>query len=402
MGAEVVAIHDTTEFTFDGSGDSRKGLGRARSVRSKQGFFAHLSIAVTPDGRPLGSLAMECWAREQLRVKKRKMCGGDLAKIPGRESARWGRQVTEAEHVVGDRASLIHVMDREADAYPLLSMMVHENRRFVTRVARERLVFTLEEDGELGDEPVSLTEFLVDLPNVLGREVDIGRRRQTGKTLPNTLKTHPDRGARTAKLKIGAGRLAFRRPHYLGDDSPEELELNVVQVREVDAPADVDPIAWVLTTNEPISTPEEIERVVDLYRQRWLIEEFFKALKTGCDFESRQLESFATLTNALALMLPVAWQMLLIRWMSRTNPSAPADTVLTSSQMTILRSCGQKLSPGATALDAFYAVAGLGGHIKNNGAPGWLTLFRGLETLTTLERGWRIASAQNSPSSCDQ
>jgi hypothetical protein len=189
----------------------------------------------------------------------------------------------------------------------------------------------------------------------------------------------------------------------LGDEFHEELELNVVQVREVDTPESADPIAWVLVTNEPVETPEQIEKVVDYYRQRWLIEEFFKAIKTGCDFESRQLESFDTLTNALGLFLPVAWQMLLLRWMSRTNPSAPAETVLSPVQMILLRNCGQKLpKSGATALDALYAVAGLGGHIKNNGAPGWLTLARGLEDLTKLERGWRIASAQISPTSCDQ
>jgi hypothetical protein len=402
-GEKVIAIHDTTELTFNVSGELRDGLGRGRSEQSKQGFFAHVSMAVALDGKPLGSLAMSCWAREQRRKGKRKLSGAELAGVQNKESARWGLQVKEVEGLVADRAKLIHVMDREADAYPLLCGMAEHDRSFVVRVARERLVFGLEPDGALSDEPMPLSEFLVDLPTVLTREVPLGRRRPTEKTLPKTNKTHPERAARTAKLAICAGRLAFRRPRYLGDEFHEELELNVVQVREVDTPESADPVAWVLVTNEPVETPEQIEKVVDYYRQRWLIEEFFKAIKTGCDFESRQLESFDTLTNALGLFLPVAWQMLLLRWMSRTNPSAPAETVLSPVQMILLRNCGQKLpKSGATALDALYAVAGLGGHIKNNGAPGWLTLARGLEDLTKLERGWRIASAQISPTSCDQ
>jgi hypothetical protein len=41
-----------------------------------------------------------------------------------------------------------------------------------------------------------------------------------------------------------------------------------------------------------------------------------------------------------------------------------------------------------TVREALLAVAALGGHIKNNGAPGWLVLYRGFRDLTLLEIGW--------------
>jgi hypothetical protein len=44
-------------------------------------------------------------------------------------------------------------------------------------------------------------------------------------------------------------------------------------------------------TTEPIATEQQVAAVVDAYRQRWLIEEFFKALKTGCQYQQLQLES---------------------------------------------------------------------------------------------------------------
>jgi IS4 transposase len=47
-----------------------------------------------------------------------------------------------------------------------------------------------------------------------------------------------------------------------------------------------------LYTSEPIDTAEQLLTIVDQYRSRWVIEEFFKALKTGCAFEKRQLESY--------------------------------------------------------------------------------------------------------------
>jgi hypothetical protein len=400
-GEKVLVIHDTTEMAFGGTPGSRRGLGHARSSASKPGFFSHVSLAVSAAGKPLGTVGMTCWARKQRRSGKRKVSGHELAQVEDKESARWGLQINEVEHLVGGRAPLLHVMDREADAYPLLSGMVERGQHFVVRVARERLVFELEPDGVPSDAPLPLSHFLLDLPTVLVREVPLRRRKAT--SLARSKELHPERAARTAKLAISAGRVAFRRPKYWGDDLPAHLELNIVQVSEVNAPDARDAISWVLVTTEPISSPSQIEAVIDHYRQRWLIEEFFKALKTGCDFESRQLESFQTLTNALGLLLPVAWQMLLLRWLSRTTPTAPAETVLSPIQITLLRNTGQKLAlSGATVLDALYAVAGLGGHIRNNGPPGWLTLSRGMQDLSMLERGWKIASGEKSATPCDQ
>jgi hypothetical protein len=150
----------------------------------------------------------------------------------------------------------------------------------------------------------------------------------------------------------------------------------------------------VLITTEPISTAAEIEAVVDHYRHRWQIEEFFKALKTGCSFEERQLESLKTLTNALALFLPIAWQMLLLRAVSRATPNAPAETVLTSIQIEVLRHYEPEKLPrrGVTAHHALMAVAGLGGHLKRNGPPGWRTLSYGMQELVAMTDAWEAGA----------
>ena len=42
--------------------------------------------------------------------------------------------------------------------------------------------------------------------------------------------------------------------------------------------------------------------------------------------------------------------------------------------------------------DILYAVANLGGHIKYNGPPGWMVLFRGMNQLNLLETGWKLRS----------
>ena len=139
------------------------------------------------------------------------------------------------------------------------------------------------------------------------------------------------------------------------------------------------PIEWRLVTTEPITTTEQVLRIVEWYRTRWLIEEFFKCLKTGCAYEKRQLESLDTLLVALALLAPIAWQLLLMRYLARERPDVGATVALTQRQIAILRATpvGRRLAARPSIRDALRAVARLGGHLRQNGEPGWLVLHRG-------------------------
>jgi len=81
-----------------------------------------------------------------------------------------------------------------------------------------------------------------------------------------------------------------------------------------------------------------------------------------------------------------------MRASSRSPIEAPIITVLTPIQITILKSeSGIPLTKRSTAAEAYLAVARLGGHIENNGAPGWRVLGRGYHELLTLEVGYKIA-----------
>jgi hypothetical protein len=164
-------------------------------------------------------------------------------------------------------------------------------------------------------------------------------------------------------------------------------------VWEPKPPKGEDALEWILFTTEAVDTPEQLHAVVDNYQSRWVIEEFFKALKTGCAFEKRQLESFHALSNALAVFSVVAWRMLLARSVARAQPHAGAGTVLTKTQLRLVQHKLKLTKLPATAREAAFAVARLGGHLKRNGDPGWLTLGRGFERLIFLEAGWHAAAA---------
>jgi hypothetical protein len=127
---------------------------------------------------------------------------------------------------------------------------------------------------------------------------------------------------------------------------------------------------------------------IHIYRARWIVEEFFKALKTGCQFEKRQLESFHSLTNALALFLPLATRLLALRSAARSAPKAPC-TALSERQIRLLRAhTARPIDARPTNEQACLALAELGGHLRSNGPPGWMILGRAFERLLILELGW--------------
>jgi hypothetical protein len=169
----------------------------------------------------------------------------------------------------------------------------------------------------------------------------------------------------------------------------------VVQVLEEDPPAGAEPIEWVLATSLPITRRTQLEHIIDIYRARWTIEEFHKALKTGCMFEKRQLESFESLTTLLALCYPVACELLRVRSRAR-QPGLSAADALRPSLLECLHAHPQarKLSLTPTAQEALAAIAGLGGHQKHNGPPGWQSLAAGYAKLMEFEAGWLAHAAQ--------
>jgi hypothetical protein len=177
---------------------------------------------------------------------------------------------------------------------------------------------------------------------------------------------------------------------------PAELKVNVVHVLELQAPEGCEPVEWFLLTDQRVDTEAQVLRVVDDYRTRWGIEEFFKALKTGCNIERRQHESKHALLNALAIFLTLAWAILLLRHVSRDRQTSAqlATEVFSPRQIEILRAkSGGKITSMPSVREAVLALARLfGGHLPKNGDPGWQILGRAYESLLLVELGWRLAA----------
>jgi hypothetical protein len=226
---------------------------------------------------------------------------------------------------------------------------------------------------------------------VVNREAKLSKRID-GARSPKQKSAHPSRGTRKATLSMGAASITFKRPPTRERTDAPSLTVNVVRVWEAKPPAGEAPIEWLLATSEPIDSQEALQKTVDRYRTRWAIEEYFKALKTGCGFSERQLGDDEGLINAFAMFVPIACRLLALRSAAHHDADAPATRVLEPDEIEVLRVLGRRpLPPNPTTRDALLAVAALGGHRKWAPDPGWLTISRGFAELASMTRGWRAA-----------
>ena len=371
---DVLVVHDTTQFEFGGS-THREGLGRL--VNPGQGFFGHVSLATSADGlrEPLGLLNVETVFRHDQPTPRSKRRPSDNRG----ESKRWRDGVDRAEACLDDSVRAIHVMDREADSYAILAALDDAGRSYVIRAFQDRVLIGSDEDH--------LREVAKRAKTAFEREVPLSRRPHRTGAIG---KRHPAREGRIARLSFSATTVEIPKTSNAKQSGKNSIHINVVYVIERRPPRGEPPVEWFLLTNLPTGNDEEIAFVVDCYRGRWTIEEYFKALKTGCQYEKRQLESAHSLLNALAVLAPVAWRLLLLRHLARHAPERPASAALTPIQLDVLHAVAKRpIAARPTVKEAMLAIAALGGHIPRNGDPGWLVLGRGMHDLLLLELGWR-------------
>jgi transposase-like protein/DDE family transposase len=389
----VIAIHDTTHVEFAAK---REDLGPTTG-KNRFGFAAHMVLLVDEkDGLPLGCGHFETLKRTGKKRRQRERLGQKRA-TPGdktRESLRWIHGFDAIEDARNEEFEVIHVADAEADFFELLAHITQRNGRFVIRAGQ--LERTVLDDGE----PESLREIANRISPTAWREVELGERKHRPRTFnPGRLRRHPERASRSAKLAIGATRIAIKKSSYSGVQSAP-FEVNVVRIWEPAPPRGESPIEWILLTTENSCSASALHRITDIYRKRWIIEEYFKALKTGCSLEKRQVESYAALCKVLALFIPIACRLLLLRGLERIDAQIPAARVFSQIDLKLMASApsNRTLPSPKTIADAMNHLARLGGHIRNNGRPGWQTLAWGYEKLLMIRLGWELATAQK----CDQ
>jgi hypothetical protein len=114
-----------------------------------------------------------------------------------------------------------------------------------------------------------------------------------------------EESVRRARLTIGGFpaffyRAAKRNKKYV--KTPNPVEVNIVVIREIDAPPKATPLLWVLITDLPADSYGNLIEVGRAYELRWAIEEYFKLLKSGYQIEKTKLNSGEKISKLLVVL----------------------------------------------------------------------------------------------------
>lgn len=377
-GERHVVVHDTTELSFPGDAE-RSGL---HFTGTRNTLQLHVSLSVELCEAPVvhGVASLRAYVLHKGGYREVLEGGDTVALQVG--SQRWIDGVKRVHSATDGNRQLIHVMDREADDFMLWHQIMETGGDFVIRAAQDRRIAGTDSH---------LFNMLNDAAISFERTVHVSARSRRGRA-PNP--AHPPRDAREARLSVRSGTVDIRRAKKLRQVGPETLRLNMVEVVELNPPQDEDAVSWVLITTLPIDSHDDVADVIDIYRKRWLIEEYFKALKSGCRLEERQAESSWSVMNVVALLVPIAVRLLQIRAFGRHPETAVARTVLDDVELDALRAMPRaKLPRKPTNRDVMLAIARLGGLLKQNGEPGWIILGRGYAKFLAFLEGWRAGLA---------
>jgi hypothetical protein len=348
------------------------------------GFFVHSALALREDGLPLGLLHQYVWMRSAAERGKRTQ--RRHKETADKESQRWLDTEQACVAALPADRQVVLISDREADFYDYLAVPRRPGQHVLVRAKLRRRI--AESKQLLGvavrAQPVA-GHLRVRVPRKDGqpeRQATLAVRYGTFALLPPS--THP------------------RRQEL----SP--LPLQAILVREVEPPAGVKPLEWLLLTTLPVASLAEAERVVRWYALRWRIERYHFVLKSGCKLEELQLETAARLRRALALYAIVAGRLLHLTYLARQEPEASCEPSVSREEWEVLwrRFCpGQALPAQPPSLhQALGWIARLGGFLgrKRDGEPGVKVLWRGLRTLRAMVIGFQLAKATHSEQSSDE
>ena len=388
--AIVLAVEDGSELDYS-SHRSVEGLGFVGDGIGR-GLLQHSTLAVTTDGHLLGILHQIWWKRTRTpKGEKRRQ-----RQARAKESDLWGDSI-RAIGAIGPNTRLIHVTDRGGDCYGTMHAAYAAGQGFLIRAKHDRYV---------NDSTEHLWGLMERQPVMGTRTIHVSARPAKRKL--------PAQPARTAELAIRYARIQVPPPRN-DPRFKQPLSAWAVHVVELDPPAGVEPVEWMLLTSEPVENIDQANRCVDWYTYRWLIEEWHKAEKTGCRLEASQLKSADALERLAALIAVVAVRLIQLRELAQaaTSPGGPVGESL-SDQPAALRNlvpsdwimvvsrlakCRQEcLTPRLFWL----TLAKRGGFIgrKSDGLPGWQTIWKGWAEVVLLVQGVEMHRAIAAEQSC--
>jgi hypothetical protein len=398
----ILVAQDTSELELT---RAQEKVGGPLSDEEHWGIHVHPSLVMTPEQLPLGILHAHMWARDPADFHKR--LKARTKPIQDKESFRWlagYQQACELRRAIGTQ--VVSLSDSEGDIYECFAAWADTSEGptadFIVRACQNRSL-SKQDPAYEKDVTTLLWEAVENQPVQGRRTIDVSSRpAQTG----DGSRRRQARSARMTSVTFQATTVTLkgvRRPGENGGPSIKlpDVTVNAVLVREENPPAGETAIEWLLVTSLPVTTLSEIETVVDYYSCRWLIEQYFKVLKSGCQVEKLQLETTDRLMACLAVYLVVAWRVLYLLRLGRECPEMNCQAALTAEEWqstwrVVKREEPPKKAPALGVM--IRLIAQLGGYIpRPNDPPGSKTMWIGLQRVRDFALAWSIFRPNKPP-----
>ena len=373
-GRDIVVVQDTSELALGGRRARENGYGPIGKGGALGGLLLHAALVLeTGSNALLGLVEAKVWNRDAGQAAPRRSRA-----TRDKESQRWLDVAARASDVLSAAKSITVISDRESDIYEHFAQR-RPNTHLIVRACQNRKIEAEHEEGLL------LFTFVDGLP-------EAGR-------VSVKIPAAPGRKERIAQLAIRFSPVELRRPrHGASGDLPKTIGVMMLDVREISTPEDSKPLHWRLLTTHEVTNLDQACRIVDLYRMRWSIEEFFRLLKTaGFDIEEADIgDPQAMIKFVTAAAIAAVTIMQLVKARDGTTDQQLSDAFEPDDQP-ILEAVSARLE-GATALQknphpkgslafASWVIGRLGGWTGYYDKPGPKVMRRGLDDFRRIKYG---------------
>jgi hypothetical protein len=388
----VILVQDTTEIDVTRPEQQVTGAGPLDDG-ARRGALLHPLHAFTPNGTPLGTVHATAWIREEGKATAASLTRAERAAIPieEKESYRWVTTLRQAQQEARHcpNTQFISVADSEADVFEVFVQAASDsaNSHWIVRAGQDRALCG--ENGRIS-EVTLLREQVLAQPVLFENTISVRGRKS--KLSQETRGRRQPRDSREADVAVRATRVTLRGP-WRADRTLPAVTVNVVLVCEINPPPNDQPVEWLLITSLPIDDAEQVRRVIQYYTVRWMIEVFFRVLKSGCRVEERLFEYMDRLLNCLAVYMIAAWRTLYVCRLGRSCPDISCETIFEPAEWKSVWKVVRREDPPAVppSLGVFVRlVAQLGGYVNRKRAapPGPQTVWIGLQRMHDIANCW--------------
>jgi hypothetical protein len=357
----VLCVQDGSDLDYhhlaecEGLGE----IGTNQTGATSRGLHLHSTLAIAPNGLPLGVLRAQCRAPQSKTLKDDRP--PFAIPIEEKKTFTWIEHHRDMVELAAEmpHTRLIDVCDREADFFE----MFDEQRRN----PRVELLVRAKHNRTISGAPFKLFETVRQAP--VQSRVRVHIPRQSARPKRSKQQARPKRPGRTADMAVRYLRIQLRPAHYHADKNP--IDIWVIHAVEEYPPPGAKAVEWFLLTTIDIESSEDAEQCLRWYCLRWRIEDWHRVLKSGCRIEALAHETAERLRRAIAIHAVIAWRIMLMTLLGRETTDLPAEVLFSDIEIQTLHAYAKsrRLKPPSQVNEAVQLVAKIGGYLGRTRDP---------------------------------